>query len=94
MYVKTEHLINYYCLSQFTSSWGLFIITPMLSYLTNVPEAKEQSHSSKTPKCNIRLTQTVRLPARNLAAMPVETDGKEGTLLLEPVSRLVGIIIY
>ena len=90
MYVKTEHLINYYCLSQFTSSWGLFIITPMLSHLTN----QKQSASSKTPKCNIRLTQTVRLPARNLAAMPVETDGKEGTLLLEPVSRLVDIIMY
>jgi len=52
----------------------------------------DQPPFSETPKCKVRLVNTVRLPAMHSAVMPVETGDKEGMLLLEPTSRLVDIL--
>ena len=63
-------------------------------YVVDKPTAVEQSPSSKTPQCKVKMIQTVRLPVRHLAVVPVKTDGmktdgKEGMLPLEPASKLV-----
>ena len=48
-----------------------------------------QTCSKQELKSEVKMIQTVRLPARHTAVMPVKIDGNEGTLLLEPNPTLV-----
>ena len=66
----------------------------IIQYHPNVKplNAEESETAKQTQKNKVRLIQTIWLPEQHAVVMPVEVDGNEGTLFLEPNPKLVDLL--